>query len=168
MAQIRENRMHSRMYCRIPLECLSKQSDQSFQATVFNVSDDGVYLEADRELRPGENILIHTAQEVPKEVTCKELEDNVGIIRWTRYMEQEGHHLFGAGLKLYYPDMMEDLKDLESLTYYCDMCGTTIRFTDVQQSKGIIWMCPRCNTYVENLPQALYETTSRFLIGNVL
>ncbi len=168
MAQIREHRTHPRTYCRIPLDCLSKQSDQSFHATVFNLSDDGVYLETDHVVRPGENILIHAAQEVPEEVACKEFEDNVGIIRWSSYMEQGEHHLFGAGVKFYYPDMMEDLKEVRGLTYYCDMCGRTIRFTDVQQSKGIIWMCPRCNAYVENLPKALNETTSRFLIGNVL
>lgn len=168
MAQSRENRMHSRTNCRIQLECLVKQSEKPFQATVFNVGNDGVYLETDRELKPGEDILIHTSRKAPEETAFQELGDNAGIIRWSRYMGQGAHHIFGAGVKFYSPKMMEDFKGPDSLICYCDMCSKGLSLTDARKSTGIVGMCPGCNTYVENLPEALQKTASRFLIGNVL
>jgi len=82
---------------------------------------------------------------------------------------ERGHELlFGFGIWLYYPDLAEGFESLESIRFYCDMCGHPVRIRDLKQQKGPLWMCPHCNEYFEHLPDTLEEDLDRYLVGNVL
>jgi hypothetical protein len=168
MAPFREHRTHSRISCRIPLECLPWKSSRPFSATVYNVSDDGAYIETSHEVKPGENILIHLARNMPDEIAEIVPNENAGMVRWSRPMRRGRNRLYGAGVRFYYPELMDNIDESSSLKYYCDMCGRSLSLGDIRQHQGLIWMCPLCSDYIEGLPEVLYNTASRYLIGNVL
>ena len=68
MAPFREHRTHSRISCRIPLEFMPWKSHRPCSAIIYNVSDDGAYIETRSEIDPGENVLIHLMRKMPDEI----------------------------------------------------------------------------------------------------
>lgn len=168
MAPFREHRTHSRTSCRIPLEFLPWKSRRPFNAMVYNVSDDGAYIETSHPVDPGENVLIHLARRMPDEVAGRVPRENAGMIRWARPMHRGRSRLYGAGIRFYYPELMDEIEEGSGLNYFCDLCGRSLGFGEIRQLQSLIWICPSCSDAVEKLPEALYKTASRYLMGNVL
>jgi hypothetical protein len=171
MAPFTEHRMHPRNKARIPsdVECVSCDLDECFRATIINVNGEGIYIETAHPLDMGEGILIHTLQQVPGRLTDgRDIDDNAGIVRWTRAMERNGRQLYGAGVRFFYPGMREDQEAQGLFQNYCDLCSKAVgRMIGVQRS-DFLWMCPRCSEFVDQLPRELHCITVRYLIGNVL
>ncbi len=168
MAPFREHRTHSRISCRIPLEFLPWKSSRSCSGVIYNVSDDGAYIETGYEIDPGENILIHLTRDMPGEIAERVPSDNAGMIRWSRTVRRGRNRLYGAGVRFYYPELMDKLEEGSGPKYFCDMCGKSLDLKNVRLHRGLVWMCPLCSDHVENLPDSLYRIASRYLMGNVL
>ncbi|HNY65137.1 MAG TPA: hypothetical protein PKM41_06835 [Deltaproteobacteria bacterium] len=171
MAPFTEHRVHIRNRTRIPsdVECVSCGLDDCFRATIYNVNGDGLYLESDHPLDRGQGILIHTLQHVPAGLTDgRDIDDNAGIVRWTRSMERNGRQLFGAGVRFFYPGLGEDREALDAFEYYCDLCSKAVGRKIGMRRSDELWMCPRCSTFVDHLPTEIHYVTMRYLIGNVL
>jgi hypothetical protein len=171
MAPFTEHRMRPRNRTRIPsdVECVGCGLDDCFRATIYNVNGEGLYLETDHPLDRGEGVLIHTLQRVPGGLTeGRDIDANAGIVRWTRSMERNGRHLYGVGVRFFYPGMGQDRDAQDAFEYYCDLCSKAVgRKIGVRRS-DYLWMCPGCNEFVEHLPVELHSVTLRYLIGNVL
>lgn len=167
MTTDQEHRTQSRISCRIPMEYTFKRSRKPYRATVYNISDTGLYAETERELKPGQDIRIHIHQDVPEEVVHAPLEDQSGIIRWSVPMSRGRHQLYGVGIILSHPGVIRGFEGLPDVQYFCDVCGEQLTYRQVRKV-GLIWMCPRCSEYVRHLPVAVCRVTSRHLIGNVI
>jgi hypothetical protein len=171
MAPLTEHRLHPRNWARIPsdVECVSCDLDECFQATIYNVNGDGLYLETPHPLEKGEGILIHTLQQVPDSLTDgRDIDANAGVVRWSRAMERNGARLYGAGVRFFYPDLREDREAQDLFENYCDICMKAVgRRIGVLRS-DCVWMCPKCSDFLDHLPRDLYVITMRYLIGNVL
>ena len=50
------------------MEYTLRRSRKPYQATVYNISDGGLYVETDRELRPGQDIRISIHQDNARRV----------------------------------------------------------------------------------------------------
>lgn len=168
MAPFRENRTHSRVNCRIPLKYLPWKSSRSFNATIYNVSDDGAYIETCHAVKPGESILIRLTTDMPDDIADIIPSENAGLVRWSRTMRTGRSRLYGAGVRFYYPELVDKIEKSSGLKYSCDVCGKSLGLRDIKQRQGLIWMCPLCSDNIEDLPEALYKATTRYLIGNVL
>ncbi|HNY63819.1 MAG TPA: hypothetical protein PKM41_00145 [Deltaproteobacteria bacterium] len=170
METFRDHRTHPRTLCQahLELDCLSCRTRDRVEAEMYNMSDEGLYAEAGRTLKPGAKVIIRDVHEETEDERCRVLRGNAGIIRWARPMERGHELLFGFGIWLYYPDLAEGFESLESIRFYCDMCGHPVRIRDLKQQKGPLWMCPHCNEYFEHLPDTLEEDLDRYLVGNVL
>ncbi len=167
MALDREHRTHQRMSCRIPMEYTFRRSHKAYQATVYNVSDDGLYVETDRELRPGQDIRISIRQDMPEGFTHLALDDQSGIIRWSLPVTSGRRHVYRAGIRISSPGMKRTFQGLPEAQYFCDICGEQVSYRQVRKV-GLIWMCPHCSEYVTHLPVAVRRVASRHLIGNVI
>jgi hypothetical protein len=171
MAPFTEHRMHPRHKARIPsdVECVSCDLDECFRATICNVNGDGLYLESTHPLDMGEGILVHTLQRIPERFTDgRDIDANAGIVRWTKAMERNGGHLYGAGVRFFYPGTREDREAVSLFNSYCDLCSRAVGRKIGSQRDDFLWMCPRCNESIDHLPREIYRTTVRYLIGNVL
>ncbi len=170
MGQISEHRTHKRMDCRIPLEleCTARGRVFPCEATLYNVSEEGIYLETDKELRAGEPVHIRLIQEVPRVLECVHLYDCNGTIRWSRQHKIGRHRLYGAGVRFYFsPATGEMIEEGPGIACQCDMCGETISLWDARQ-QGPAWLCRACRRCLEKYPETIYRVTARYLIGNVL
>jgi hypothetical protein len=171
MASFTEHRMHPRNRARIPsdVECVSCDADQIFNATIVNVSGDGLYLESNHPFGMGDGVFIHTLEHVPERLTDgKNIDAHAGIVRWTRAMERGGKQLYGAGVRFFYPGMLEDREAQNLFEYSCDVCSKAVgRRVGVRRS-DYLWMCPKCSEFIDTLPSDLHFITVRYLIGNVL
>jgi hypothetical protein len=171
MASFTEHRTHRRNRTRTPsdVECVSCDAEQVFNATICDVTGDGLYLESAHPFDRGEGILIHTLQHVPERLTeGRDIDANAGIVRWTRAMERDGKALYGAGVRFFYPGLREDREAQNLFEHYCDVCSKAVgRKIGVQRS-DYLWMCPKCSVFIDTLPTDLYFIAVRYLIGNVL
>ncbi len=168
MALGREHRTQQRMNCRIPMEYTFRRSHKAYQATVYNISDDGLSVETDRELRPGQDVRILINQDVPEEFTHIAAHgDQSGIIRWSLPVKSGRRHVYRAGIMLSSPGMKRAFQGLPEAQYFCDICGEQVSYRQVRKV-GLLWMCPHCSEYVMHLPVAVRKVTSRHLIGNVI
>lgn len=96
-----ENRNQSRTQCLAPLglACVACRTGEAFLATVHNISEEGLYLETYFGLDIDDNILIHPRNHLPKRITNRLLNENVGIVRWSKPVLRNGHYFRGAGVK---------------------------------------------------------------------
>ncbi len=170
MGQISEHRTHTRKDCRIPLEVECPARGRAFprEAMLYNVSEEGIYLETEQELRPGEPVHIHLAQEIPRVLECVHLYDCNGTIRWSTQRKVGRHRLYGAGVRFYFsPATGGEVEEGPGIVRRCDMCGEKISLWDARQ-QGPAWLCRECRKCLERYPGVIYRVTTRYLIGNVL
>lgn len=167
MTAYEEHRMHPRINCRIPTEFTLQRSRKAHPATVYNISDIGLYVESGRQLRPGQNIRIRMGGAAAVDLLSAAPGDHSGIIRWTLPMSRGRQQVYGAGVMLMYPGVSIEAGSSPDVQYFCDMCGEQIGFSRVRK-EGLAWLCPHCSEYVHNLPADVSRVTSRYLIGNVL
>jgi ribosomal protein L37AE/L43A len=144
------------------------KSHRPCSAIIYNVSDDGAYIETRSEIDPGENVLIHLMRKMPDEIANRVPRENAGMIRWSRPVHRGRSRLYGAGVRFYYPEFKDRIEESSSLKYFCDMCGKPLDLKNIRQNQGPIWMCPSCSDCLESLPDSLFATASRYLMGNVL
>ncbi|HQG31775.1 MAG TPA: hypothetical protein PLA83_07600 [Deltaproteobacteria bacterium] len=97
-----ENRIQMRTQCQAPLglACVACRTGEAFLATVHNISEEGLYLETYFGLDIDDNILIHPRIHLPKGITRRLLDENVGIVRWAKPVMRGEHYFRGAGVKL--------------------------------------------------------------------
>ncbi|HNU73341.1 MAG: PilZ domain protein [Deltaproteobacteria bacterium ADurb.BinA179] len=81
------------------LKCLTCLRDGFYEAVIMNISEDGLYLECDHEMRPGENIRIHLLQRAPAGFCPGELNESTGTVRWCRPLAEARHRRYGAGVR---------------------------------------------------------------------
>jgi predicted RNA-binding Zn-ribbon protein involved in translation (DUF1610 family) len=167
MTSFKENRTQPRINCRIPTEYTLKRSRKAHPATVYNISDIGLYIETGRELRPGQDIRIHMGRTAAIDLLSASPGDHTGIIRWAFPMSRGRHQIYGAGVMLMYPGAGIQARSFPDVQYFCDMCGEQIGFSRIRK-EGLVWLCPHCSEYVHHLPAGISRVTSRHLIGNVL
>lgn len=171
MAPFREHRTHTRLQCRVPLELKStaQKKKRAYEATIYNVSQDGVYIETSRELEPGEQVHLHLEQLVPRVLECGHLSDSTGVIRWSRPTEIGRHRMYRAGIRLFLPRIGENaVEGHPGVLYYCDMCGITVSLWDVRRQKGPVWLCSHCERHLERYQETVCRVMTRYLIGNAL
>jgi hypothetical protein len=170
MTTFRDHRTHPRTPClaHLEIDCMSCRTREHIQGVTYNMSDEGIYLEAERPLRAGAKVIIRDVHDEEREESCNVLKGNAGVVRWATTMERQAGQLFGYGIWLYYPDLTEGFEGLKDIRFYCDMCGKPVKIRDLRQQKGPLWMCPRCNDSMEHLPDVLEEELDRYLVGNVL
>jgi hypothetical protein len=170
MTALRDHRTHPRTPClaHLEIDCMSCRTREHIQGTTFNMSDEGLYVEADRHLGRNARVIIQDVRDEGGVQSCVELKGNAGVVRWARHMEREGGTVFGYGIWLYYPDLAEGFDAIRDVTFFCDMCGRHVRIRDLKQQRGPLWMCPRCNAHIEHLPEVIEDDLDRYLVGNVL
>lgn len=170
MSTFRDHRTHSRMPCLAHLEvdCKGCRTRGRIKGMMYNMSDEGLYLEAQGRVSPGSKVIIQDVRAQDEGDTYAALKGNAGVVRWARPIERQKRGLFGYGIWLYYPDLAEGFEALRDIRFYCDMCGQPVKIGNLKGQKGPLWMCPRCNDFVESLPDVLGEELDRYLMGNVL
>jgi hypothetical protein len=170
MTTFRDHRTHQRTPClgHLEIDCMSCRTRDHIQGVTYNMSDEGLYVEAEVRLGAGAKVIIQDVSDEAGDERCRVLKGNAGVVRWTRAMERGSSPLFGYGIWLFYPDLAEGFEGLEDIRFYCDVCGHRVKLRDLRQQKGPLWMCPRCNRNIERLPDVLEEELDRYLVGNVL
>jgi hypothetical protein len=170
MTAIRDHRTHPRTPClaHLEIDCMSCRTREHIQGVTYNMSDEGLYVEAARHIERGARIIIQDVRDEQAEQGCGELRGNAGVVRWIRHMERDGDMFFGYGIWLYYPDLAEGFDSMRDIRFFCDMCGKPVKIRELKQQKGPLWMCPRCNRHIEGLPDELEQDLDRYLVGNVL
>lgn len=116
MALFREHREYPRLHCNTPLEltCVTDIGYESFQATVCNISQTGIYLETDYTLKQDDDILVRALQKMPEGVPATLFKGNLGIIMWFKALEGKRHRFFGAGVRIFFA-LRNDLRKGEAL-----------------------------------------------------
>jgi hypothetical protein len=169
MDPLDENRSGLRMNCMFPVECSGGKHGDPFEATVWNMSDSGVYLETARELGPGENLTLSFPRGLLEDMGISLPGEGTGVVTWTCTMEFDEAVVYGAGVELFFPDRAGKGAGAGEVAYDCDVCGGAVTSGEHLVTLGdIIRMCGSCGRNVINLPNSLHVVASRFLMGNVL
>ena len=171
MALFRDHRAHMRTQCRIPLEIRRsvRGTAGACGATLYNVSEEGIYIETEQKFGTGERVHIHPIQQVPRASGCAHLYDATGVVQWSRPVRIGRRRMYGAGVLFHVrEEIEEETGERRSVVYQCDLCGVTISLWDVRQQQDSAWLCPRCRGSFKRLPEAIGRTVVRYLIGNAL
>lgn len=170
MTPFREHRTHSRMQCRVPLKVVfqARRGRTTHEAVLYNVSEEGVYLETDHEFKPGDRVDVHPVQRVPRVLQSIHLGELPGTIQWSRSSHAGRHRVYCAGVR-FEPARAarEEAAEPPGFVYLCDLCGEAIttRFPGTAEP---VWLCPECRRHLEGFPEPIVRITVRHLIGNVL
>lgn len=101
LSEERGERKRAKVRMVMELKCLTCRSNGFFEAVICNLSEDGLYLECDHEMKPGENIRIHLLQLAPGEFKGGETNESAGIVRWCKALAEARQHRYGAGIRLF-------------------------------------------------------------------
>lgn len=169
MAGSIEQRACARKSCQIPLKLAVKKSDKYFDATMLNISDEGMYLEARRKLTPGDGIRIKmmNTDEVGPGKRLLEIKD--ATIIWSALFRKDDGKFYGAGISMGVTDILGRKKDLSDIEYHCDMCGRKVKTKEFREKIKCVCLCSVCSEYLDSFPESLRKRCiDRFLLGNVL
>jgi hypothetical protein len=152
-----ENRAGSRTNCMILLECAMDRVEQAFEATAWNISGAGVYLETVQPLEPGERVGLRFPAGLVGDLALGMPGEGEGVVRWAVAMELDEGTMYGAGMEVLTPHLD------------CDVCGGAIPGPDhLVTLKETVRMCRSCGLNVTSLPAGLHGKAARYLLGNVL
>jgi hypothetical protein len=100
MTPVRENQGHRRTAQRVLTEirCLTCCGDEYFEATIHNASRDGIYMECDHEVKPGEKVRTHLLQIPPGGIDTLETNESTGTVRWCRTPVDCSRRRWGLGV----------------------------------------------------------------------
>ena len=167
MTGFAEQRNSIRELCRIPLMFAEQQSHTYHNATIFNISGEGMYLEARRKLIAGDGIRIRLADKDAEglETSCIEM-DNATVV-WCTAVEKDRGHFYGAGISFNAADIRVQEETASDIEYHCDMCGTRMNAGDFKKIRGSVCLCTICHEYLNSFPEALRRwCIERFLMVN--
>jgi hypothetical protein len=169
MAESVEQRACARKSCQIPLKFAVQKSDKYFDATIFNMSDEGMYMEARQKLSPGDDIRIKmmNTEEVGSEKRSLEIKE--ATIIWSALFKKDDGNFYGAGISMGITDILGLTRVSTDIEYHCDMCGKKVKTKEFQERKDCVCLCSVCNEYLDSFPESLRRRCiERFLLGNAL
>ena len=162
-----EQRDSTRDLCHIPLLFARQQSQTYHEATVFNISEEGMYLEAQRKLSAGDDIRIRLTDTDAHGLEKPCIEMNNATVVWCAEVEKYGRQLFGAGISFSAVDIIVPEEDFSDIEYHCDMCGKRMSAGEFKKIQDSICLCPICHEYLNSFPESLRKwCIERFLMGN--
>lgn len=168
MAGFTEQRHCIRESCRIPLIFAFHRSHTYYDATVMNISKDGMYLETRKRLRAGSGIRIRL--EGTDATVCEEkrfLEMDNATVLWCTGVEKGDGRFFGAGISFNLSDIVASEEEGAGIEYHCDMCGKKMNAGEFQKIQGRVCLCAICHEYLSTFPEALRKRCiERFLTVN--
>ncbi|HPX19404.1 MAG TPA: hypothetical protein PKW43_11580 [Deltaproteobacteria bacterium] len=96
----RERKRRSAERIPLKLRCLATRGVDYFEATIRNACENGVYIECDCCMRPGERVRIHLLEEATEEFRYSEINESTGVIRWCKSLSPVSGRRWGAGIRL--------------------------------------------------------------------
>jgi hypothetical protein len=169
MAESAEHRGCTRQTCNFPLKFALQHSRAYLDATVFNISEQGIYLEADSKLKPGADITIRLTDVDANGLERLSIEMSKATIIWCAKVEKGGGHFYGAGINFPAAEMSLPADSASYIEYHCDMCGKRMDENEVIKIHDNICFCTVCHIYLDSFPEALRKRCiERFLMGNYL
>lgn len=167
MTMSTEQRDCTRESCHISLLFAEQQSQTYHEATVFNISEEGMYLEARRKLSAGDDIRIRPADTDARGLEKPCVEMNNATVVWCTEVEKGGGQLYGAGISFSAVDIIVPGEKSSDIEYHCDMCGKRMNAGEFKKIQDSICLCPICHEYLNSFPELLRRwCIERFLMGN--
>jgi hypothetical protein len=169
MAGSIEQRACARKSCQIPLKFAVQKSDKYFDATMFNISDEGIYMEARQKLSPGDDIWIKMMDNEDVGSGKRFLEIKEATVIWSALFKKDNGSFYGAGINMGVTDILGRTQVSPDIEYHCDMCGKRVKTKEFQKRIDCVCLCSVCSEYLNSFPESLRKRCiERFLLGNAL
>jgi hypothetical protein len=98
-----EKRRHARHKCQAVIKWSYFNQDVYFDARLINFSDDGVYFETGRELKPGVSIFLDMKRVSSSMIEPKDHQRpksvSLGEVRWCSDLSRKDQNIYGVGVR---------------------------------------------------------------------
>ena len=165
--------LHKRAYSRnphkAPIMYTNYDTENYYNAKVYNSSQGGVYFESERALQPESDICIkmvtHSSEE-PGSEACKAFRARV---KWCEKRNKGGISCYGIGIQYLAKSHTVYGGKVHGLSCSCDLCGKKVPSEEILEIGDLAYLCSSCFNYLEDLPEGkTKESVKEFLIGNVI
>jgi hypothetical protein len=165
--------LHKRAYSRNPHEALilytNYDTENYYNAKLYNSSQGGVYFESERALQPESDICIkvvtHLSEEPGSEVctACR------ARVKWCEKRNKSGISCYGIGIQYLAKSNTLYGGKVYGLSCSCDLCGEKVPSDEIIEIEDLVYLCNSCFNYFKDLPEGkIKESVKEFLVGNVI
>lgn len=161
-------RLNSRSYYKAPINYATFYSENYYEATMFNSSDEGMYFESDSAVRQGSYIYIKMINFSPDIYVPGAYKAYVAQVRWCRKVNDSGDVMYGSGVRYTTKGILYG-KTSHHFYYSCDLCGREIPSDQIHNTEESLHLCLDCFKYIGKLRDGkIKESMLKFAVGNVL
>ena len=159
-----ERRIHLRSYYEAPIMYAKFNMNGYREATMYNISDGGMYFESNDVLPEGIPIYIKVINFSPDNYIPGAYRAYIAQVRWCRKNNASG---FGAGVQ--YVARGYITNEHQATRIQCDLCGEKISSGEIHETDDAMLMCLNCFKHFGTLIDGkIKKSIVRFVNGNVI
>ncbi len=162
----RDRRVYARKYYEAPISYAKFNAKGFYEATMYNISEGGMYFETEDALMIGAPVYIRMINFSPEAYTPGSHKAFVAQVRWCRKIPETS--VFGAGVQYMAKAHLNGI-DMDSETSLCDLCGENTALTEIHETNDALGLCLDCFKRLGGLIDGkIKECIMRFATGNVI
>ena len=162
-------RSYSRNSYEVPIMYANYDTENYYNAKMYNSGLGGMYFESERALQPGSDICIKMATHSFGESEPEAYKAYRAKVRWCKKMDKEDTSRYGIGIQYLAKSHTVYGGNVHGLTCSCDLCDEKVAPEEILENEDFVYLCINCFNYLEDLPEGkIKERIKEFLIGNVI
>ena len=162
-------RVYSRNPHEAPIMYTNYDTENYYNAKMYNSSLGGVYFESERALQPESDICIKMVTHSSEESGLEDCKDCRARVKWCEKRNKSGISCYGIGIQYLAKSHTVCGGKVHGLSCSCDLCGEKVPSEEILESEDLVYLCSSCLNYFEDLPEGkIKESVKEFLIGNII
>lgn len=162
-------RTYSRNAYEAPIMYANYNTENYYNAKMYNAGPGGMYFESDQALKPKSDICIKMINYTPDTSGPEAYQAYRAQVKWCRKIDKEETSCYGIGIQFLVKSHTVYGGDVHGSTQACDLCGEKMPNGEIQETDDFVCLCINCFNYLEALPEGkIKESIKEFLLGNVI
>ena len=162
-------RSYSRNSYEVPIMYANYDTENYYNAKMYNSGLGGMYFESERALQPGSDICIKMATHSFGKSEPEAYKAYRARVKWCKKRSKTGISCYGVGIQYLAKSHTVYGGNVHGLTCSCDLCGEKVASEEILENEDFVYLCINCFNYLEDLPEGkIKESIKEFLIGNVI
>ena len=162
-------RAYSRDAYEAPIMYANYDTENYYQAKMYNSSAGGMYFESDHSIKPKSDICIKMINYRADKSGPEAYKAYRAKVRWCKKIDKGDNSRYGIGIQYLVKSHTVYGGNVHGSTSSCDLCGERMRSGEIHETDDFICLCINCFKYLDELPEGkIKESIKEFLTGNVI
>ncbi len=165
-----KNRSYPRFFCEKPILFSTYEKNNFHEAVMYNIGEDGMYLESSVLLDSGADIYIKLTELSSCKMNSKDFNGYRGEVKWINTIEENADTVYGAGILLKVKGHFYLGGSFEKMGYPCEICRKNISDEKIiPGNKDYELICSTCCSRIDGWQDRIAKGyIESFIEGNVL